>query len=291
VKAVTVALWAQTLLAVGTYLVGKEVTARVDPLTVISTRSVLSGVILAGLLVALGRPLMPQRALWPKLIVFGFLAGPINQGAFLYGLSKTHASHASLLYALTPAGVYLGGLLLGRERVARRRVVGIAVAFAGVTVLLLGKGLAEAAGSLVGDAWVLCAVVAWVVVTIEGRKLALEMGPLKASAWMLVVAAVFMLFAAPFVLEVDALRAAEPLTLAGVAYLILFSSVGSYLLWNFALSRAEASAVAVFTNLQPVGTAVAAVVLLHEPITAAMIAGGVLVLGGVRLVSSNGRAS
>ncbi len=286
---VTLALLTQTLLAVGTYLIGKEVTQRLDAITVICTRSLLSAVFLGGVILAMGRPFLPPRQLIPKLVLFGFLAGPINQGAFLYGLSKTHPAHASLLYALTPAGVYLGGLLLARERRENRRVLGIALAFAGVLVLLFGKGLAEARGTLEGDAWVLAAVVAWIVVTMEGKQLAAEIGPLKASAWMLVFAGVWVAFAAPFLLDARALGAAEPLTLAGVGYLVLLSSVASYLLWNFALSRADASAVAVFANLQPVGTAVAAWAIRGEPLTWVMVAGGALVLGGVRLASQVAR--
>lgn len=287
--AVTAALLTQTALAVGTYLIGKEVTQRLDSITVICTRSLLSAVVLGLLLLVLGPPYAPPRALLPKLVLFGFLAGPVNQGAFLYGLSKTHPAHASLLYALTPAGVYLGGLLLGREKREPRRIAGIVVAFAGVAVLLLGKGLADARGSLAGDAWVLAAVAAWVVVTMEGKELSIALGPLKTSAWMLVFAGGWVALVSPFLLDARALAAADPLTLAGIGYLVLLSSAASYLLWNFALSRADASAVAVFANLQPVGTAVAAWALLSERLTGTMIAGGVLVLGGVRLAAQLSR--
>ena len=71
--------------------------------------------------------------------------------------------------------------------------------------------------------------------------------------------------------------------LLGVTYLVLFSSVASYALWNFALARIEASAAAIFSNLQPVGTALAAWAFLGEPLTVSMLLGGALVLGGVRL--------
>jgi drug/metabolite transporter (DMT)-like permease len=283
--AVTFALLLQTLVAVGTYLIGKEVTQRVDPITVICTRSLLSAVVLGLLIAALGPPYLPSRPKVPKLVLFGFLAGPVNQGAFLYGLSTTHPAHASLLYALTPAGVYLGGLLLRRERLDARRVLGIAVAFGGVAVLLLGKGLADAKGTLAGDAWVLLAVAAWVLVTMEGKDLAQELGPLKMTCWMLVFAGGWVALGAPFLMDLHALRSAAPEALAGIAYLVVLSSAGAYLLWNYALSRADASAVAVFSNLQPVGTALAAWWLRGEPLTLSMIIGGVLVLGGVRLAA------
>jgi drug/metabolite transporter (DMT)-like permease len=283
---VTAALLVQTLIAIGTYLIGKEVTSRVDPITVICARSIGSALVLLLLIVALGKPYVPPRSLWLKLALFGLLAGPVNQGLFLFGLSMTSAAHAALLYALTPAGVYLSGLFLERERVTTRRVLGIVIAFAGVLVLLLEKGLAQARGSLEGDLWVFMAVIAWVAVTVEGRSLTSDMGPLKTTAWMLVLAGGWALLGAPWLMNVDALVAAGPWVKGGIAYLIVLSSAGAYVLWYYALSRAEASAVAVFSNLQPVGTALGAAAFLHEPLTVAMGVGGALVLAGVRFVST-----
>ncbi len=279
------AISTQTLIAVGTYLIGKQVTSRLDPITVVCARSLGSAVVLLLLIPLLGRPFLPPRAMWPRLVFFGLLAGPINQGAFLYGLAQTNAAHASLLYALTPAGVYAGGLLLGRERVRSFRIGGILIAFSGVAVLLLEKGLADARGSLIGDLWVAVAVVAWIIVTLEGKGLSAAMGPMKTTSWMLVLSGVWVLPASFFVMDVHALAAASPFVLGGVAYLICLSSAGAYLLWYFALSRAPASSVAVFSNLQPIGTALGAATFLHEPLTVAMAVGGALVLTGVRLVS------
>jgi drug/metabolite transporter (DMT)-like permease len=288
--AVTLALLVQAACAVGTYLVGKEVTSRLDPFSVICTRLLLSALVLGALLVALKpRPpavsRLPPRAMLPRLIVAGFFAGPVNQGAFLYGLSKTHPAHAALLYALTPAGVYLASIMLGRERPTGRRMLGIAVAFGGVAVLLLGKGLAEARGTLEGDAWVLAAVASWVVVTLLSKELIPTLGALQTTAWMLVLAGGWALLGTPWLLDFHALAAADAVTLSGIAYLVLVASTLAYLLYNFALSRADASFVAVFANLQPVGTALAAWWWRGEPITRAMLIGGALVLGGVRLAS------
>lgn len=276
----------QTALAIGTYLVGKRVTAELPPLTAIAVRSIGSALLLFALLLVLPKPLFPPRRLMVPLVIYGFLVGPINQGAFLVGLSKTSPAHASLLFALTPVGVYLSGVMLGRERPSGRRMAGLVSAFAGVFVLLLGRGLAEASGTLVGDLYILLSLSAWVAVTVQTRPVADELGPLKASAWMLVFAGLWVLPFSPLMISVPALQTASPLTLAGLAYLIALSSVASYLLWTFALSRLEASRVAIFANLQPVGTALLAWAVLGEPLSWLLVVGGGLVLVGVRLVTA-----
>jgi drug/metabolite transporter (DMT)-like permease len=69
-------------------------------------------------------------------------------------------------------------------------------------------------------------------------------------------------------------------------YLGLLTSVVAYLLWYYALSKVPASRVAIFSNLQPAATAIAAWLLLNESLHWELAVGGVLVLAGVRLTQT-----
>ncbi|MCU0699003.1 MAG: DMT family transporter [Myxococcaceae bacterium] len=280
---VLAAVLGQTVISAGTHLAARRATQDVDAISLVTMRILLSALGYVALLSALKGPLLPPRATWRWWLGFGFLAGPINQGFFVYGLSRSKASHAALLYALTPVGVYLLSALRGRERVTAARLVGIGVAFGGVVVLLLGRGLGEALGPLVGDLFILGAVVAWVFWTAESRPMAIEHGGLRTAGWSLVAGALWCVPLAPFVVQLDAFLAAPAAAQLSLGYLVILTSMGSYALWNYALSRTEASRVAVFANLQPVATAVAAWALLDEPIGWELVVGGGLVLLGVRL--------
>jgi drug/metabolite transporter (DMT)-like permease len=70
---------------------------------------------------------------------------------------------------------------------------------------------------------------------------------------------------------------------------VLVTSVLSYLLYYWALRRAEASRVAVWSNLQPVLTAPLAWLLLGDPLGAGLLGGGAMVLSGV-LLTQRGEA-
>jgi drug/metabolite transporter (DMT)-like permease len=61
------------------------------------------------------------------------------------------------------------------------------------------------------------------------------------------------------------------------------TNVVAWLLYSWALSRAEASRVAVWSNLQPVLTALLAWAMYGERLTAQFAAGGAMVLLGVLL--------
>jgi drug/metabolite transporter (DMT)-like permease len=277
------ALGVQVLISAGTYLAGKRAMEELPPVTAILWRFLLSGAVFVLLLAFTPGPKLPPRSEWRRVLMLGLLAGPVNQLLFFYGLARTSAAHAALMYAMTPLGVYVTSLLRGQERPSRRAAAGIAFAFVGVVVLLLGRGLASAQGSLVGDLLILAAVVAWVLYTTEGRPFAASHGPLRATAWSMVAAMLLMLPLAPFVMRpMETLNAS--LTAQGcVLYLGLLTSVVAYLIWYYALSKVPASKVAIFSNLQPAATAVAAWALLGEALHWALAAGGVLVIAGVRL--------
>jgi drug/metabolite transporter (DMT)-like permease len=277
------ALGVQVLISAGTYLAGKRAMEELPPPTAILWRFLLSGAVFVLLLAFTPGLKLPPRSEWRRVLLLGLLAGPVNQLLFFYGLARTSAAHGALMYAMTPLGVYVTSLLRGHERPSRRAAAGIATAFVGVVVLLLGRGLASAQGSLVGDLLILAAVVAWVLYTTEGRPFAASHGPLRATAWSMVAAMLLMLPLAPFVMRpMETLNAS--LTAQGcVLYLGLLTSVVAYLIWYYALSKVPASKVAIFSNLQPAATAVAAWALLGEALHWALAVGGVLVIAGVRL--------
>jgi drug/metabolite transporter (DMT)-like permease len=81
-------------------------------------------------------------------------------------------------------------------------------------------------------------------------------------------------------------RETNAFTFAAVIYLALYCSVLAFFLWNYGISRLEASRAAVFTNLVPVFTVFGAYFLLGEKIYAGQMIGGALVVGGVTLASA-----
>lgn len=277
------ALMGQTLISAGTYLAGKRAMEEMPPFEVVISRFLLSGgVFILLLLVLPGRRLPPSQAL-PRILFLGLMAGPINQGFFFYGLSRSLAAHAALLYALTPLGVYLYLLARKRESVSRAKFVGIFVALSGVIVLLLGRGLKAAWGPLLGDLFILVAVASWVLYTAEGRTLIASHGAVRSTAWTMVTGALLSLPVAPFVFSAAHVASVSVTAKFMLLYLGVLTSVVAYIFWYFALSRLEASKVAVFANLQPPATALAAWFILGEPLTWEIIVGGVLVVVGVRI--------
>ena len=277
------ALVLQVVINAGTYLAGKRAMQELPPTTAVLWRFLLCALTFCVLLLVTPGPKLPPRSEWRRVLMLGLLAGPLNQMLFFAGLARSTASHAALLYALTPLGVYLLSLARGRERRSARATLGLLCACGGGVVLLLGRGLAQASGSLTGDLLILAAVVAWVIFTTEGKPFAAAHGPLRSTAWSMVAATLLLVPLMPLHLEPARTLAASPAALGSIAYLAVLTSVVAYLIWYYALSKVPASRVAIFSNLQPAMSALAAWWVLGEALPPELLLGGVMVIVGVRL--------
>jgi drug/metabolite transporter (DMT)-like permease len=283
------ALVAQTLISAGTYLFAKRALAEIPALPLGLLRFAGSSTLLGLLLLRLRPPgqRLPPRAAWKKLLLLSFVAVPVNQGFFLYGLQLSTAAHAALLYTLTPIFVLLLAQALLGEFPGWRAAAGTGVALIGTVWVLTQRGLDLSRGPLVGDLLLLIAVLAWAVYTAEGRELVSAHGALPTIAWTLIGGTVLYLPLGLGSLLSAANRAgiarASPQAWWGIAYLIVVTSVIAYLLWYWALKHLAAARVAVFTNLQPLATAVLAHFVLGESVTLAFFGGAAVVIAGVLL--------
>ena len=274
------------LLSAMTYLAAKRGVGELPPLTLLAWRLLVSASTFAVLLAFLPARRLPPRGLLGRVLLLGFLSGPLNQALFLLAMQNTRAAHGALIFSLTPLGVYLVELVQGRERARWTATLGIGSALSGVLLLLLAHGRAALSGLFYGDVLLLGSLLAWVFYTTEGRELVAQQGPLRTSAWSNIAGALLLLPLAPWVLRPELVGASSLVAKGALLYLGLGSSVLSYLIWFAALDRTDASKVAVFSNLQPVATALAAWVLLGEPIGWEVVVGGALVLLGVRLTQA-----
>lgn len=278
------ALGGQVLISAGTYLVAKLALQAFGPWMLLALRFLLAAPAFVLLLWLSPGPTWP-RGLWQrKAELLALACGPMNQLLFLAGLARSTPTHAALLYALTPIGVYLLARLRLNERPSAAKLWGIGLAFVGVALVLASRAPGEGSGrtaTLLGDLLILAAVGVWVVYSVEGKKIALRDGAMQVAGWASLLGLLAMAPALPWLMRGDRLLAAPASAWMGALYLALVTSVLSYFLWYYALRRLEAAKVAVFANLQPVVTALLARAFYGEALPAPLLAGGALVLLGV----------
>jgi drug/metabolite transporter (DMT)-like permease len=281
------ALGLNVLIASGTFLVAKQTLVEFPPLPLAMLRFVLA----IGVLWPLTRWLRPGKRVAAadrgRILVLGLLAVPLNQGLFLFGLQWTSASHAALLYALTPACVALIGFAREGTRPGWREALGIGLAFAGVLVLLLERGLAFDALSLRGDLLILGAVAAWAAYLVLGREVTRRNGALIVTTEALLAGTLMFVPLGIYGLARFDYTGISAGAWTGVFYLAWLTSALNYVIWFWGLRHLRSSTVAMLTNLQPVVAAAMAWAILHERLPAAFGVSLALVIGGVWLTQSS----
>ena len=246
------------ILAAGTYVFGKAAAVGFPNAETLTLARALGAALLLLLLTGWVIP-RPQFTIkeWLRILGFGILLVPLNQYSFLRGLRHTVPSHPALFYALTPLGVLVLASGLKQELPAGRKVLGVLLALVGVCIILRPWEAGETIKELrSGDFWVLGALLAWVVYTVLAGRTCQDHDPRVVTAWSLILGAVVMTPIGGYSLLTMDYGAIPVAAWAGLAWMVVLTSVVMMLVWNVLLSYLGPVEVAICTNAQPPTTAV-----------------------------------
>jgi drug/metabolite transporter (DMT)-like permease len=240
----------------------------------------LSAVNVAGLL-WLGTWRIP-KADWPRFLVAG-IAGMAGYNWFVNaGFELVPAGIGTLVTMIEPLMIaILAAMLLG-EKLTRDVVLGVVLAIAGAIVLFWPDitSTAPSAVPVMGVVYLLLCCLGWAIYTIATKPLLEKHDSFTVSAMTMLIAAPLMIGAASEPLPALAARLDLRQWLE-VAYLVLVSGIGGTLLWNYGAKHLSSTAAGTFLYLIPVIAVAAGALVLDEPVTVYVVAGGMLMLAGV----------
>lgn len=266
----------------GNFVVGEAVLKTMAPLELTFWRWALAALPLILLAHVIERPdWIASLKRWPILLLLSVLGMSGYTLLLCSALQHTSALNASLVTAANPALIVLMAVILLGDRPRPLNWAGIALGLLGVLLVLTGGELPKLLTLSLGpgELLMLGAITVWGLYTIIARRL--NVPAITSTAIQVTLAAVML---SPFAL---ASRAEFPGTapeIWSLAFVALFPSLGSYLLWNLALKTTTAANAGNYLNLIAVFTAIITL-LMGQPITLPQILGGVLVISGVLLTS------
>jgi drug/metabolite transporter (DMT)-like permease len=264
-----------------TFVATKILLEEIGPIEIFALRLAIGLPFLGAVLLARRVPLRFARA-DAALLVPG---GAIFTLHFLIqaeGLTTTTATNTGWIIAASPLALAVLAFLFLRERIGWTGVAGIAVATAGI-VLLVSRGRLADLGWLrsTGDWLVLASAHTWAVYTVVTRDLVRRRDPLAVTFAILLVAAgvTAVLFAG----SGDPVRARglSPRAIAALVYLAIAGLALGQWFWQEGVARLGATHAGLYLYLEPLATLALAVPLLGEPFGPVTAVGGGLVLAGV----------
>jgi drug/metabolite transporter (DMT)-like permease len=264
--------------------VTKYLLSELPPLTLRGTTGVIGASLLALLAILRGQSLRVPRQIWPRLVLFAFL----NVGCWmvLMGLALTWlpASEAALIaYTMPIWASVLAWPILG-ERPNRLRVISLVMAFAGLSAIMGGNGIAASIEKLPGIIMALGGAIGFAVGTVLAKKLPLSLPPLSAAAWQIGIGCL------PVAIVGLLVENAHVAALSNLGWILMVYSTViqfcvAYVSWFAALARLPASVAAIGTMAVPVIGVTASAVALHEPLGIGQIAALAFTLAGVALAT------
>jgi drug/metabolite transporter (DMT)-like permease len=231
------------------------------------------------------------RAHWPLMLVLSATGFAINNALSYWALQYTQALNALLIQSSGPLFVALWSLLLFGVRLTSAQFAGIAISLAGVLTIILRGDLAALAGIRLnkGDLMFAGALLAFGLYSaLMPRRPVTHQ--LSLIAFTTLCGALLLLPFSIWELSAGSTLAFDPLTLATLAYVVIFPSTLAYLLFNRGIALIGPNRAAPFFHLVPVFGSAMAILLLGEQLRLFHLIGYALVLAGVVIASRQASA-
>lgn len=270
------------------FIATKVALREVSPTTVVWLRFGI-GVLVLSLTALQGRQLtLPKKRDIPYFALLGFIGIAFHQWLQSNGLVTSQASTTAWIVATTPIFMAILGRFALHEEINRLQVLGIALAFFGVLVVVSGGDL----GALTlgqfgapGDILILISAANWALFSALSRR-GLKANP--ARGMLVYVMAFGWLFVSILFFSAGDIHEVSELSLRGwlaIAFLGVACSGLAYIFWYDGLQAVSSSQVGAFLYLEPLVAVVVAALVLNEAILLASILGGLAILLGVYLVN------
>jgi drug/metabolite transporter (DMT)-like permease len=235
------------------------------------------------MIVAVRRP----RAAAPprRTVLAGFALGAVGyaaqSGGYFGALTRIDASLTALLLYIYPALVFLGAMVLGRDRGDRRRMIALVLATGGAVLVLAGSGTGEL--DALGVALGLGSAVAYAIYILVAHGVTRGIDPFQLSALIATGAATTLWIAGLVSGSID--LGFEPAGWAWLAGLALLCTVVAISAFLAGLPKIGPSTAAIVSTVEPIVSVAMAMLWFGERLGAVQIAGGVLVLAAVVLLA------
>jgi drug/metabolite transporter (DMT)-like permease len=236
----------------------------------------------------------PKRAHWKTSFIVGTLLLLGGNGLVVFAEHHISSSLAALLIATEPFWiVLLSWLWLKGSRPNLKTVLGIAVGFFGVWLLINGQpaGNSENVGSmqLFGTLAVIAAALSWATGSIYGLRAPVPKSSIQTAGMQMFSGGLILLLVSLLTGEWSNFNIAQVSANSwfGLVYLIVFGSLIGFTAYSWLLKNANPAMVSTYAYVNPIVAVFLGWLIAGESFTAQMLIGAGVVVGSVVLITSH----
>ncbi len=223
-----------------------------------------------------------------KKLLYVFLLGLVQPVLYFlcegYGVMLLQTSYVGIILSLIPMTSFLLGFLFLNEKVKRIQVVFAFISIIGVVLTTLGES--QGAFSWLGFILIFGSVITASMFSVLSRKVALDFDAFERTYIMFFIGFVtFLVLGA-----IDAMGDFQAMVLTpmksssfwiDILYLAGVSSVGAFLMINYAMTHISVAKASIFTNLTTVISILAGVLFLNEQFGWFQAIGSLIIIASV----------
>jgi drug/metabolite transporter (DMT)-like permease len=267
-----------------TFLVTRLGVGRLPPLLFAGSRFLLAGALL-GAAALLRRERFPRGwREWSYVIVLSLLMISLSNGMSTVALQYIPSNEGALLAAGSALWIaWLGTFGPQGQPLPPRRLLGLLLGLAGVALLVWPRD-ATPSGHLAWQSLVLLSSFSWAVGTTLLRNSRLDLQPVAFNSATMTAGGAFLLAAGLASGELPRWEP-DPLGLAALVYLAVLGSAVAYTAYIWLLRHSSAVSVGTFAYVNPAIATLLGWAVLGEALTQAQVAGMLVVLAAVALVT------
>lgn len=274
-----------TILLMGSsYPLAKEVLTVMSPLLYSGSRYLVAGVVLFVILAAMRQPLTLSRRDWLPMTLLSIIGVAAFQACWGLGMARTAPSIGSIVMTTTTAFSAILARIGGR-RLSALGWLGIGIAFGGV-VMVVNNSLARwtlALGNIGGACFWAVSAFAWALYVDRATPYNVRLGGLRVFAWTTLLGGLLLTLAALCFDSLGEFARLDSTQLGYWLYTAVFPVGVAFLGLSIGFERLGVPRVMVYMYLIPVAGVGLSAAFFGDPLTAARVLGGLIVLLGVVL--------
>ncbi|PYX36777.1 MAG: EamA family transporter [Acidobacteria bacterium] len=272
-----------------TYLGIRIAVQQIPPALMCAMRFLIAGVFILAFCGLSGRTIVyPPRQLG-QMAVIGVLLLVGGNLTLSYAERYVPSGLSALILAVTPLWfLVLDSLLIGHHRISRRGLAGLGLGIAGIVILLwpdLTMAGTLASTHLWSSLSLLLSSFTWALGSVLSKRWQSVADPFSAAGWETTFAGVgnllFAVIAGDFSRVIWGVRG-----ISATLYLVVCGSWIGYTAYIFLLQHVPTSKVSTYAYVNPVVAVFLGWLILHERVDLHILAGSVIVIASVILVTS-----
>lgn len=267
----------------GGFVATKVALDDMPPFLLAGVRFAISSLIVAICGILTKEKLMPQRnEVFPLLIVAVLFSAQIC--TFNLGMKYTLAGRSSILMSMNPIFVtVLAHFFIPNDRLNIKKIIGLALAFFGMLVVFRDK-INVSQTRVIGDIVMIISAFLVSTMTIITKRIVQNINTYKLLFWEMLIGLI-PFFGLSFIFEDFSWDNININLIISTLYMALIISGFTFILWTLLLKRYSASKLSVFIFIMPIFGIGLSAIMLHDPITAYLVIGTILIAAGIYIVN------